>query len=555
MCMIETQIWEEVPEKKGYVRYVGQRKMAEVFSELEAYLKKENLYPDEYFLLSDERPEAEFPRGDIRCYAQWGSSEGIYLELEVLAAATKDKPARWINIASGKTLAQTAEAYDRMQYIAGKIYKAFCGDNFQSPRYIILDNKGDPEITYERLMSKLETELSDYMRRELLHKQLPVGDVSRKLGMMLTILSVIREPRVYADLPQDKVEQLYDIENVLEVLCDMCASVSEADLFEIGDIIASAPTFVQEQVEQTAEKTESTEEYYYGFTHFMRMEYKDIPHEEFVDQVTFGLYTRAGGCVSEASVLWTPFDGRIVPYIRVFEDGIKVAFSTKFLAVVDKLRTMGDFTPAQFSRSLIEQGFEDNSDVSLMNQENTEDRLGITASSIGLSHSEKIMNRIDYLKKKAASIGANFKHSFFDDRHLDCFWYDGKDYATIEYKGYTICFDVCGEVQATIVCDEEINEEGFVEICHRDGVEPLYFHSELKKILDDDTALNLYRQFRGTEIDAQNRVNVIITNQATGENACEPSASEYSNILEAVENAFDSYIKYIDDMVTEAGEK
>ena len=50
MSVIETQIWEAVPDKKGYVRYVGQRKLVEVFNELEAYLKKEDIYPEEYFL-------------------------------------------------------------------------------------------------------------------------------------------------------------------------------------------------------------------------------------------------------------------------------------------------------------------------------------------------------------------------------------------------------------------------------------------------------------------------------------------------------------------------
>jgi len=170
-----------------------------------------------------------------------------------------------------------------------------------------------------------------------------------------------------------------------------------------------------------------------------------------------------------------------------------------------------------------------------------------------LSHSEKFKARSDHRKRKARKIGANFEHNFFDDRHLDCFWYDGKDYATIEYKGYTICFDVCGEVQATIICDKDINEEGFIEICHRDGAEPLYFRTELKKVLDDDTALNIYRQIRATEIEAQNWVNVIIKCQATGEYVCEPAASDYSNLLEAVENAFDSYIEYIDGLIADMG--
>ena len=647
MSIIETQIWEPVPEKKGHVRYVGQRKMCEVFSELEAYLRKENIYPDEYLLPSDDSPEALFPDGDIRCYAQWGNSEGIYLELEVLKPATKDAPAKWVNIASGKTLEQTSDAFDRMQYIAGKIYKAFCGDNYHPPRYVLLDKKGDGEITYERLMSKLEAELSGYMRQELLHNKRPLGELSRKLGMMLTILSVLREPRAYADLPQDKVEQLYYTENILDILCNMCASVSEADLYEIADIIASAPSFVQEGSEQTAENQEQTGEYYYGFTHFKRMEYNDIPTAEFVDQVTFGLYAREGGCLSEASVLWTHLDGRIIPYIRVFEDGIKAAFCTKFLAVVDKLRNMGDYTPGQLSHLLVEQGFEDDSDMPLEQLENVrylklprreilgyerlmklpqnhpelqaypkysllkswtkrfenpryEMQIKICTSEYSaplwceavlykdgqqvaytepeaelfgewmlmddgavfiihilpretLTRSEKFRVSIDHLKNKAARIGANFKHNFFDEQHLDCFWYDGKDYANIEYKGYTVCFDVCGEVQATIVCDKEINEEGFIEISHRDGAEPLYFRSDLKKVLDNDTALNLYRQLRGTEIEAQNWINIIIKCQATGEYVSEPEASEYSSLLDAVENAFDPYIRYIDNLIAEGG--
>ncbi len=220
MCAVKTQIWESIPEKKGYVRYVGQRKLQEVFSELEAYLKKEDIYPDEYFLLTSNDPNALFPRGDIRCYALWGNSEGIYIELEVLVGATKDSPAKWVNVASGKTLSETAETYDRMQYIAGKIYKALCGEGFQSPRYIIRKNEAKSKITYDALMNKLEAELRDYMKRELLHKQTPIGALSRKLGSMLTLLSIIREPKTFADLSQDKIEQLFDTENVLEYLCD-----------------------------------------------------------------------------------------------------------------------------------------------------------------------------------------------------------------------------------------------------------------------------------------------------------------------------------------------
>lgn len=248
MSVIETQIWEAVPDKKGYVRYVGQRKLIEVFNELEAYLKKEGICPEEYFLPTHEaQPDTLFPRGDIRCYAQWGGSEGIYIELEVLVGATKDSPYKIVHIATGKILDESAAAYDRMQYIAGRIYKAFCGEGFQPSRYCIAGSGGEKEVTHESLLKKLGRECAAYMKRELLHKQTLIDDVSGKLGMMMTILSVIKKPKVYAALPKEKIEELYSTENVLDILCEMCSSVSEADSFEIEDIIASAPSFVRSE--------------------------------------------------------------------------------------------------------------------------------------------------------------------------------------------------------------------------------------------------------------------------------------------------------------------
>ena len=115
----------------------------ETIEAYEAYLKKEGICPEEYFLPThDAQPDTLFPRGDIRCYAQWGGSEGIYIELEVLVGATKDSPYKIVHIATGKTLDESAAAYDRMQYIAGRIYKAFCGEGFQPSRYCIIDSGG-----------------------------------------------------------------------------------------------------------------------------------------------------------------------------------------------------------------------------------------------------------------------------------------------------------------------------------------------------------------------------------------------------------------------------
>ena len=127
MSIIETEIWEQDANNPAYRHYIGQRAAADVFRDLAEYLKKENIYPDEYFLLSSSFEEnAKMPKvEDVICYAQWGSSEGIYLEVEFVILNKQTNRYERINFATGKTLGESGEDYDRMQYIAGRIYKAF----------------------------------------------------------------------------------------------------------------------------------------------------------------------------------------------------------------------------------------------------------------------------------------------------------------------------------------------------------------------------------------------------------------------------------------------
>lgn len=545
--MIETQIWNKIPEQPGKVEYAGQRKIGEVFKDLCDFLKAENIYPEEYFLLNSRlNEEDDFPECDVECYAQWGGNEGIYLEV-ILAIYNRETGAKRISFATGKTLDETGAAYDRMQYIAGRIYKAFCGEGFIPARYMIIPDQ-KKEITYNRLISKLEEECTSFMRTELLHKKTGLAEVSRKLGMMLTVLSIIKEPGNYADLTADKVEELYCAENILERICGMCNRISEADDFEIADIIASAPSLLQESAEQTVEKSEPKENLYYGFTHFSRMSYKDAMPSDVEDMITFGLYVRNDGCISEASVCWSNLDGKLCPYFRIFDDGIKAAFSARFLAVVDKLRNAGNFTPNQMAEVLISQGFEDRSDEPL--------KIDHKASSVlpeSQNHDKptKFQERIDALKAKADKRGAHFEYNLFDKDHLECFWYDGKDYITIEYQGYSICFDVCGDVYATLVCDESVNEEGFVELCHKNGAEPIYFNKEVSQILQNDHDLIMHRLAHSADFESGNWVNIIVTDITAGVHVSEPEASEDSNLLDAAENAFDAYIDYIDKLKEE----
>lgn len=117
MKRIETVVWEPVPDKPNYVTKKGARKVREVFSELEAELKSAGLLPDEYFILdrdfADESMDCpEFC--DVICYAQWGSNEGVYLEMDVVYLNEQDTTYVRKNFATGKTLAEDGKSYDRI---------------------------------------------------------------------------------------------------------------------------------------------------------------------------------------------------------------------------------------------------------------------------------------------------------------------------------------------------------------------------------------------------------------------------------------------------------
>lgn len=245
---IETEIWVPIEEKKGYVRYVGQRKAKEVFDELQNTLKEMNLYPDEYFLLANEFQfdGALFPKmSGLYCYAQWGSSEGIYLEVDILTSDEEKKEYRTVHFATGKTLEESEETFDRMQYIAGCIYKAFMGSRYTPARYIILENEGAQKtITYEKLVGKLEQECKDIMREHLLHKEVRLSEMASELGMKLQILNVLKKEQVFQTLPEEKLKELYETDGIMQHLYQLVHHICEADEWEIEDAIVAAPTLL-----------------------------------------------------------------------------------------------------------------------------------------------------------------------------------------------------------------------------------------------------------------------------------------------------------------------
>lgn len=247
MERIETVVWEPVPDKPNYVTKKGPRKVREVFSELKAALESVGLLPDEYFILdsdfADENMDCpEFC--DVICYAQWGGNEGIYLEMDIVYLNDQDNAYVRKNFATGKTLAEDGKSYDRMQYIAGYIYKLFMGEKITPLRYMIV---GQQESTLrEQLHQRLLLEYDSYIRNIFVHKPKGPAENGAEIGLRSLVLYNVMK----CELPEEKIQELLDSDNALELLTKICRHVLEPDSFEITDTICACASFASELQQQ-----------------------------------------------------------------------------------------------------------------------------------------------------------------------------------------------------------------------------------------------------------------------------------------------------------------
>lgn len=244
MKRIETNIFEQVEDRPGMVRIVGRKKAVDVFAELESALKEANLLPDEYFRLDDKFEDENRLIPDLRdvvCYANWGESEGIYLDVYLCGYDDVTDKYQRFHFATGKTLREDSYAFDRMQYIAGYIYKLFEGFGQQSSRYVL--QAKNKEVQRDTLMEKIRTEYLDYLKNIFVHNFSDPADVGFEVGIRSMIVSELPN----CTLPKDKVNELYYADNSLDVLTKKCFHITKADKFEINDTISSCKSFNEEE--------------------------------------------------------------------------------------------------------------------------------------------------------------------------------------------------------------------------------------------------------------------------------------------------------------------
>ena len=82
MQRIEFEKWEPSPENPNMLQYMDQRAAQEVFEELRHRLQSTGYLPDEYFRMDTMWENREIPKdADVYCTADYGESEGVYLDV------------------------------------------------------------------------------------------------------------------------------------------------------------------------------------------------------------------------------------------------------------------------------------------------------------------------------------------------------------------------------------------------------------------------------------------------------------------------------------------
>ena len=138
MNVIEMERWKSSAADPRKLEYEGQPLAQEVFEELKHRLEGMGYLPDEYFLMDVHWENGrEIPKGaDIFCTTDYGSSEGVYLDVYLKWYDEQQKKSITKSFITGKTLGENGNDLDRMFLVSAAITKAFHGDHATHARYI-----------------------------------------------------------------------------------------------------------------------------------------------------------------------------------------------------------------------------------------------------------------------------------------------------------------------------------------------------------------------------------------------------------------------------------
>ena len=206
-------------------------KPEELFRELKSHLELLSLLPDEYFKMnslpcdiSDMNIEENY---EIFPQVTWGESEGIFIDVYLRCLDGDNKLFRFI---TGKTLGEREADFDRMNCIAGEIYKYANGSDGQYARYSRFKKgeEGSKKQAFERIDELLRKKM--YYASVTFHDSNPM-----ELGLLLIIYNCLW----HLDLPEEKWRELSQSAYPLKLLFDRCQDTLKGTIYEITDSLES----------------------------------------------------------------------------------------------------------------------------------------------------------------------------------------------------------------------------------------------------------------------------------------------------------------------------
>ena len=158
------------------------------------------------------------------------------MDIAINVFDSEEKNYKQISFITGKTLSESGDAFDCMQYIGGYIYRLLMGDGNVHARYILLQNSRQDKAALDE---KLNHEFISLMKKHLYSQKEDSVIDTEELALKAIILKVVSAK----PLAKNKLKQLLEADNALDILYHLCKPVMPATLYEIEDIIASVDTF------------------------------------------------------------------------------------------------------------------------------------------------------------------------------------------------------------------------------------------------------------------------------------------------------------------------
>lgn len=224
MRAVATEIWEDGLNDEQ-LHYIGQRSGKTVFKEMYDILEQEQLIPDEGFRLGREFDYGiinEFPKQyNLHCFVRWGGCEGIYIDVILTPQGDQAAERESICFATGKTLDESEEAFDRMVYLGGYIYRLFNGNGIHRPRHAINDSD-EINRKYMLLLKKANDEFTLFLKHTIYQQNRSLVDYELEVSKKANALDKFAKNKLHFTLTQ--MNRLLEKDNFLDYLCKRVAS-------------------------------------------------------------------------------------------------------------------------------------------------------------------------------------------------------------------------------------------------------------------------------------------------------------------------------------------